>query len=91
MAHGRPYKGFQKIQPILITRHWKHCDTQWVPRLVPTGYPGIPPGIMVFYGVQRPLGWGIPEITSPRPPRALGGPLFQECPSPGVNYAKENS
>jgi len=60
-------KDSKKMQPILITRHWNYCDTQWVPRLVPTGYPGIPPGIMIFYGVQRALGWGIPEITSPRP------------------------
>ncbi len=43
-GHGYPL--------VLITRHWNYCDTQWVPRLVPTGYPGIPPGIMVFYGVQ---------------------------------------
>jgi hypothetical protein len=54
-------KDSKKIQPILITCHWNYCDTQWVPLLVPNGYHGIPPGFMVFYGLQRPLGWGIPE------------------------------
>jgi hypothetical protein len=78
----------KEIQPILITRHWNYCDTQWVPRLVPTGYPGIPPGIMVFYGVQRPLGWGIPEITSPWP-RALGARYFRNAPALGLTTQKK--